>query len=332
MISLSPLAIEAKISIVPLRIVLTNQRRAGGPRVGFTLIELLVVIAIIAILAAMLLPSLAKAKASAQQTQCMSNQKQLTLAWIMYAGDYKEYLVNNFSQGNADCGSVAWVTSGNQLGVGMWSGNGREPLQLDTNIIALQNGLLWPYNNSAAIYHCPSDLSTADQPRNNVPRNRSVSMSIGMNWTNESAASVAPAATINGTFVRSSGIILPSPAKASVFIDEAANSIDNNVLGINPPTLDPSGTSLVPNSTIATFWNLPSSRHNNGCNLSFADGHSEHWKWQGPSIIQDNAISDTEAAGSTIGSGEEGPLNFSIPGDVLDNNKISLTVPAFSDN
>lgn len=304
--------------------VLSAKRsRADGGRGAFTLIELLVVIAIIAILAALLLPALAKAKASGQSSNCLSNERQLTLAWTMYAGDSREYLVNNFSQGNADCGSMAWVSAGTQLGVGTWSGNGREPLPYDTNTAAIMHGLLWPYNNNAGIYHCPADQSTADLPNNNIPRNRSYSMSIGMNWLDESSAVDAT----NGTFVRSTDIRLPSPSAALVFIDEAANSIDNNVLGINPPTLDPSGTTLIPNSTMPTFWNLPSSRHNNGCSLSFADSHVEHWKWLGLSIIQDNAIPDAQAGGSTIGSGDEAPCPN--PGQDPDNNRLTVTVPVF---
>lgn len=291
--------------------------RPPGRIVGFTLIELLVVIAIIAILAAMLLPALAKAKGEAQSTQCLSNEKQLTLAWLMYAGDNKDYLVNNYSKGNAACGTAAWITSGSIRGVASWTGNPRN----DTNNFAITQGLLWQYNGNPGIYHCPADQSMTDAP-NQIIRTRSYSMSIGMDWLDESSLSDAT----NGTFIKMSEVLLPSPVGASVFLDEAANSIDNNVLGIRQPSLNSTGTGLVP-TTSTTFWDLPASRHNNGCNLSFADGHVEHWKWLGSAILADNALTDTEAQNST--SLPAAGVPYPCPAGDPDNSRLSLTVPAF---
>jgi len=129
--------------------------------------------------------------------------------------------------------------------------------------------------------------------------------------------------------VRMGGIILPTPSKASVFLDEAANSIDNNVLGIDPPVLDPSHTTLDPSPSGAGFWNLPASRHNNGCTLSFADGHAEHWKWLGSAILSCNAIYDSEGPGTTSFPAQSS-IYFQCSWNDPDLDRLELTVPVFN--
>jgi prepilin-type N-terminal cleavage/methylation domain-containing protein/prepilin-type processing-associated H-X9-DG protein len=237
-------------------------------KTGFTLIELLVVIAIIAILAALLLPALGKAKQKANTTACLNNLKQLTLAWLMYPGDNQEYFVNNWTRGT-DCGSKSWVSSGSAPGVGTWTGNPKT----DVTDNAIRYGKLFDYNQSVKIYKCPSDKSVTSNPFNPVPRTRSYSMSTGVNWVNEDGAGNPSGAT---TPNKSSAMVRPPPTQASVFLDEQEGSIDNNALGIWPLTVGSQG-----------FWNVPAAdRHQNGCVISFGDGHAEFWKWRGGNIAK----------------------------------------------
>jgi len=144
-------------------------------KTGFTLIELLVVIAVIAILASLLLPALAKAKAKAQAAGCLSNLRQLTLCWLMYADDNVDSLPPN----------VALNTLGDGVGTRVgWTTRDPSWLQrnayTDTTLTNVQNGLLFLYYRSVGIYKCPADKSTV-RDQGKLPRTRSVSLSMFMN-------------------------------------------------------------------------------------------------------------------------------------------------------
>jgi prepilin-type N-terminal cleavage/methylation domain-containing protein/prepilin-type processing-associated H-X9-DG protein len=262
---------------------LSHRRRQLPAGDGFTLIELLIVIAIIAILAAIILPVLSKAKETAQNVACLNNMRQLQICWHLYTGENNDYLAPN--------NSIAFISAGTNTST---SNTGSDVSWLpdvdaktEINPSNIINGALFPFNNQLGIYHCPSDMSTLQTPGGQLLpqlRWRSYNMSQSMNGWPNCPSPGYPYGLANDIpmWATANAIKTPRPDQAFVFIDENSDTIIDAQFG-NPP-LNP------PYYEQDVWWDMPSSRHFQGGNLSFADGHVEHWKWAVPKIFYGDFI------------------------------------------
>ena len=264
------------------------KRRASG----FTLIELLVVIAIIAILAAMLLPALGRAKQKAQAISCMNDLKQLTLGWIMYNGDNSGKLPINCELGEEPPPGTFPLTADYQPGgkYFQWApGNVATYNTYATNFV--ESGSIYSYVNTINVYHCPADQSFVAFGPIHYLKPRSISMNC---WLSPYSGKDAYSIGIGGPtkariFIKDTDITMPGPSMTFVMIDENANSIDDGYFAGSPG---------LPNKWV----NVPSTRHGNASDLSFADGHAEIKGWKDSVVLSQNAGNNRVSGGPTFSS------------------------------
>jgi len=244
---------------------------------AFTLIELLVVIAIIAILAAMLLPVLDRAKERARTAYCLNNMKELQLAYRMYVDDNNDFLPLN-------------ATGGILNGIPSWITNGVATVLFD----GIRAGVLYQYNQNVKVYVCPGNIvrTVATQGTDVLkarteygnssivsgtlePLNRTCSINFPLGGYNGTTTPTTPGATLSTgvhAIIKYTDIRAPNPGPTQmfVFVDENEYSVDDGDFAMYPA-----------GSGLNEWFNMPGSRHNKGSTFSFADGHVEYWKWHG---------------------------------------------------
>ena len=241
---------------------------------GFTLIELLVVIAIIAILASLLLPALARAKAKAYQTQCVSNLRQLAITYQLYTDDSEGHLPPNGYVINAQAAAI-----GKQLWV---MGDEHIFPESFTNVNFLfdpRYALFANYLQSAAVYQCPADRTTIPVNGVNQRRIRDYSLNVYFNWT--MPANDQKYSPDYSIFTKTDDVEANDPSNLYTFVDTAPLSVCYSAFALY---MGDSGF----------YWHRPSIEHNQSGVLAFADGHVAAHRWTDPVTLIDAELGGTD--------------------------------------
>ena len=225
---------------------------------AFTLIELLVVVAILGVLAGLFLPGLARAQQASLGASCLNHLRQLQLASLTYSADHRDQLLpNNYT-------FVVGDTSGPTLSGASWAPG---DVRRDTTGENLKSGVLFPYLQTTSVFRCPSDRATIPDPARgqSVSRTRSYNLNV---WLNCDLA-FGSARTLAEASRRSAADVFS-------FIDTHELGIIDATFGIEPAEA----------GAYSDRWvDLPAERHGGGANLTFIDGHAEHWRWRAPKVF-----------------------------------------------
>jgi prepilin-type N-terminal cleavage/methylation domain-containing protein/prepilin-type processing-associated H-X9-DG protein len=233
---------------------------------AFTLVELLVAIAVIAILASLLLPALGLAKARGQATACRNNLRQLQLAWFNYAMDNCDRLPLNHNSPGPYPGGAWWCEPGSWV-----VGNAR----CDSSTTNIERGTLFLYALTVNLFRCPSDRSNV--PDNSQPRTRSYSLSGYFGERSGWPGTIDARQRHDYTRV-------VQPSRRWVLLDTSEKTINEGAFYVWPV-----------DAQERDFWDhQPSDRHGRGANLTFTDGHVEHWSWKWPKQAPENTAVSNE--------------------------------------